>query len=61
MVKSLPSSGRYTGSIPGWGTRIPHAAGQLSLCVAAIESVCTTTREKPTCYKKDLMMQPINK
>ena len=30
VVKNLPSSARDAGSIPGWGTKIPHAAGQLS-------------------------------
>ena len=26
MVKTLPSSVRGTGSIAGWGTKIPHAS-----------------------------------
>ena len=30
MVKNLPSSAGDMGSIPGWGTKILHAAGQLS-------------------------------
>ena len=30
VVKKLPSNAGDTGSIPGWGTKIPHAAGQLS-------------------------------
>ena len=30
VVKSLPCSTRDVGSIPGWGTKIAHAAGQLS-------------------------------
>ena len=31
QVKNLPSSARDSGSIPGGGTKIPHAtAGQLS-------------------------------
>ena len=32
VVKNLPSNAGDAGSIPGWGTKIPHAAGQLSLC-----------------------------
>ena len=28
VVRSLPGD---AGSIPGWGTRIPHAVGQLGL------------------------------
>ena len=30
MVKNLPSNAGYVGSIPGLGTKIPHAVGQLS-------------------------------
>ena len=31
VVRTLPSSGGGTGLIPGWGIKIPHAAGQQSL------------------------------
>ena len=31
VVKNPPSNAGNVGSIPGWGTKIPHAAGQLSL------------------------------
>ena len=30
MVKTLTSNAKDAGSIPGQGTKIPHAAGQLS-------------------------------
>ena len=40
MVKNPPSNSGEAGLIPGWGTKIPHVAGQLSLY--------TTTREKQT-------------
>ena len=30
VVKNLPSNAGDAGSIPGQGTKIPHAAGQLS-------------------------------
>ena len=30
VVKNLPSSARDMGSVPGGGTKIPHAAGKLS-------------------------------
>ena len=33
-VKNVSCSARDTDSIPGWGTRIPHAAGQSSLPTA---------------------------
>ena len=29
VVQNPPSNAGDTGSIPGWGTKIPHAAGQL--------------------------------
>ena len=45
VVKNPPANAGDTYSIPGCGTRIPHAMGQLSLC--------TTTREKPACQNKD--------
>ena len=44
LVKNLPSIAGYMGSIPGWGTKIPHAAGQLSPHAAA---------ENPACRNKD--------
>ena len=34
MVKNPPSNVGDAGSIRGQGTKIPHAAGQLSLCPA---------------------------
>ena len=37
MLKSLPSSAGNVGSTPGRGTRIPHAAGQLSPHTATTE------------------------
>ena len=37
MVKNLLSNAADMGSIPGQGTRIPHAIGQLSLQAATIE------------------------
>ena len=30
MIKNPLSNARDAGSTPGWGTKIPHAAGQLS-------------------------------
>ena len=34
VVKNLPSNARDAGSIPGWGTKIPHTVRQLSLRAA---------------------------
>ena len=41
MVKNPPSNAGDAGSIPGQGTKIPHAMGQLNPHAA--------TREKPVC------------
>ena len=30
VVKNLPSNAGDAGLIPGWGTKTPHATGQLS-------------------------------
>ena len=38
-VKNPPSNAGDTGSIPGWGTKIPRAMGQLSLHTATTEPV----------------------
>ena len=39
VVKKLPSSAGDAGSILGQGTKIPHAAGQLSPCATTTELV----------------------
>ena len=41
VVKNLPSNAGDAGSIPGRGTKIPHAVGQLSLHTATTEPVCS--------------------
>ena len=45
MVKNPPSNAGDMGSIPGWGARIPHAAGQLSPRAATIEPTCSGAHE----------------
>ena len=37
VVKNLPGSAEVTGSIPGRGTKIPHAVEQLSLNLETVE------------------------
>ena len=37
VVKNPPCSAGHSGSNPGLGTKIPHAAEQLSLHTAAVE------------------------
>ena len=34
VAKAPPSNAGDPGLIPGWGTKIPHASGQLNLCAA---------------------------
>ena len=34
VAKNLPSNAEDADSIPSWGTEIPYAVGQLSLCTA---------------------------
>ena len=40
VVKNPPSNAGNARSIPGWGTKIPHAAGQLSPSVSTREAAC---------------------
>ena len=37
VVKNLPANAGGTGSIPGLGTKIPHAMGQLNPCTTTTE------------------------
>ena len=37
VVKNPPSNARDVGLIPGLGTKIPHAVGQLGSCAATRE------------------------
>ena len=37
VVKNLPPTAGNAGLIPGWGAKIPHAAGQLSPCTTTTE------------------------
>ena len=40
VVKNLPSNAGDMGSMPGWGTKIPHAMERLSLYAITREPVC---------------------
>ena len=44
VVKNLPSNVGDVGLIPGQGTKIPHAAGQLSLRTTTTELTCLNER-----------------
>ena len=54
MIKNPPCNTGDVGSIPGQGTRIPRAAGQLSLQVPSLEA---TTRESVCLNERSDMMQ----
>ena len=43
VVRNLPCIAGDIGSIPGWGTNIPHAAEQLSPS-ATTKILCATTK-----------------
>ena len=55
VVKNPPSNARDTSSIPGRGTKIPHAAGQISPCTTTTGLACLNKRARvpqttePTC------------
>jgi len=40
VVKNLLSNSRDTGLIPSWGTEIPHAMGERSLCATTRAPFC---------------------
>ena len=44
VVKNLPSNAGDVGLIPGEGTKVPHAMGQLSPCTTPTELVCPSER-----------------
>ena len=60
MVNNLPSDAEHVNSIPGWGTKTPHAEEQLSLCATTKESPCATT-QSPCAATKTLQSQNLNK
>ena len=64
VVKNSPSNAKDVGSIPGRGTKIPHALGPLSLGSVATTSACHSSREghhqEPLCPTKTQRCQ-INK
>ena len=48
VVKTPPCNAGNAHSIPGWGSKIPHAEGQLSPCSTTtefvLESLCSAAR-----------------
>ena len=63
MVKNLPSSARGTDSIPGPGTEIPHAVGQLSPRAISTEPTYRRAQEpqlerSPWAFRRACELQP---
>ena len=54
MVKNLPSNAGDAGSIPGGGTKIPHAAEQLKPRALELWSPSTTARKKPARHNEKI-------
>ena len=54
VVKNPPYKAGDAGSIPGQGTKIPHATGQLSPCTSTRESACRKLQSpcalEPACH-----------
>ena len=50
-VKNTPSNAGYLDSIPGQGTKIPHATGQLSPSASTREPML---QRRPSTVKKEL-------
>ena len=56
VVKNPPSNAGHTGSISGWGTKILHVAGKLSLSALTRESShphCNKEPVRPKILKKE--------
>ena len=71
MVKTQPSNAGERGFSPGWGTKIPHVPGQLSLSATTTELIhCGVHAPQlgrslhgkvPTCCSEDWTHPEINK
>ena len=57
VVKNSPPNAGNMGSIPGQGTKIPHATEQLNLHAATTEHPRATTRESVHHNKRSHVMQ----
>ena len=55
MAKNLPLNIGDMGLIPGWGTKIPHATGQLNLCAAITEPTQATAKTQCSQMKKKIL------
>ena len=60
VVKNMPSNAGDTGSIPGQGTKIPHAVGQLSLSTTMREACMVQVEKSPSAVMKTQCSQNKN-
>jgi len=51
VVKNLPFNAGDMGSVSAWGTKIPHATGQLSPCSTTREAHALPLERSPHHYK----------
>ena len=58
MVKNLPYNAGDRGSIPGQGTKIPHAMGQLSSCATTTELTRLNWSPRATNYRAHTPWNP---
>ena len=61
VVKNTSSNSGDMGSIPGWGTKTPHDAGQLRSYATIRESLCFSVKSPRTAMKIICSQNKINK
>ena len=59
VVKNLPSSAGDVDSIPGQGTKIPHATGQLSPRATSTELTCLSERARVPQLQSPRALEPM--
>ena len=59
MVKNPPSNAGEAGSIPGQGTKIPHAVGQLSPCATTTKLARLSQRAPRLKLQSPLALEPV--
>ena len=58
VVKDPPYNAGDAGSIPGWGTGIPHASGQLSPSATTTELTCLNQSPCAANYRAHVLWNP---
>ena len=60
-IKNLLCNAADVGSMPGWGSKIPHAMEQLSPCTATRGSICCNDTTKVPCAASKMQCSQVNK